>query len=50
MSTMDEPTSNESEPDAHNRLSLIEVISYTAAIVFIGAMAAGWFDGMVPWK
>ena len=40
----------ESDEHVPNRISVIEAISYTAAIGFIGAMAAGWLDGMVPWK
>ena len=40
----------EPEDQVPNRISVIEAISYTAAIGFIGAMAAGWLDGMVPWK
>jgi hypothetical protein len=50
MSSGDEPTTNDSESGVSNRLSFIEAISYTAFIGFIGAMAAGLFDGMVPWK
>jgi hypothetical protein len=36
--------------DSTGRISGIEAISYTAFIALIGAVAAGWFDAMVPWK
>jgi hypothetical protein len=37
-------------PDTSGRITSIEVVAYTAVIVLIGAVAAGWFDAMVPWK
>lgn len=39
-----------SPPDTSGRISGIEVVSYTAVIILIGTVAAGWFDAMVPWK
>ena len=38
------------EPNTSGRITMIEAVSYTAFIGFIGALAAGWFDAMVPWK
>ncbi|MDL9948718.1 cellulose synthase catalytic subunit [Gordonia sp. ABSL11-1] len=32
-----------------NRISGFEVVGYTIAILFIGALALGWFDIMLPW-
>lgn len=32
-----------------NRITVFEVIGYTLAIVFIGALALGVFDIMLPW-
>jgi len=32
------------------RITVIEVISYTALIGLVGALAAGIFDAMVPWR
>ena len=37
-------------PDTSGRISAIEAVAYTAVIALIGAVAAGWFDAMVPWK
>jgi hypothetical protein len=37
-------------PDTSGRITSIEVVAYTAVIALIGAVAAGWFDAMVPWK
>ena len=37
-------------PDVTGRITGIEAVSYTAFIALIGAVAAGWFDAMVPWK
>jgi hypothetical protein len=37
-------------PNTSGRITGIEAVSYTLAIAFIGAVAAGWFDAMVPWK
>ncbi|WP_268922261.1 hypothetical protein [Sanguibacter suaedae] len=31
------------------RATAVEVVSYTAVIALVGAVAAGWFDTMVPW-
>ena len=39
-----------SPPDTTGRIAGIEVVSYTAVIILIGTVAAGWFDAMVPWK
>jgi hypothetical protein len=36
--------------ESADRISLIEVVSYTAAIALIAAMALGFFDAMVPWR
>ncbi|MDQ1546457.1 MAG: hypothetical protein QOH69_1361 [Actinomycetota bacterium] len=36
--------------DEGGRVSLIEAISYTAALGFIALFASGFFDGMVAWK
>ncbi len=36
--------------EPQNHLTLIEAISCTAVIGFVTALAAGLFDGMVPWK
>jgi hypothetical protein len=47
MSTRNPKDSGDEFP---HRLSWIESISYTVAIGFVGALAAGWLDGMVPWK
>ena len=33
-----------------NRITGWEVVGYTVAIVFIGALALGWFDIMLPWQ
>ncbi len=32
-----------------NRITVWEVVGYTSAILFIGALAMGWFDIMLPW-
>ncbi|NEM92464.1 cellulose synthase (UDP-forming), glycosyl transferase family 2 [Galbitalea soli] len=50
MSELHESSSGEPKTAFANHLSLIEAISYTSVIGFIAAMAAGLFDGMVPWK
>jgi hypothetical protein len=42
--------SRDGGPEFPHRLSWIETISYTVAIVFVGVLAAGWLDGMVAWK
>jgi cellulose synthase (UDP-forming) len=31
------------------RINLLEVAAYTSAILLVGAIAAGWFDVMLPW-
>jgi cellulose synthase (UDP-forming) len=31
------------------RATAVEVVSYTAVIALVAAVAAGWFDTMVPW-
>ncbi|MDS1115993.1 cellulose synthase (UDP-forming), glycosyl transferase family 2 [Gordonia westfalica] len=36
-------------PTNWNRISVWEVIGYTCVILFIAAMALGWFDLMLPW-
>lgn len=37
-------------PSTTGRITGIEAVAYTAFIALIGAVAAGWFDAMVPWK
>jgi hypothetical protein len=36
--------------DEGGRVSLIEALSYTAALGFIALFASGFFDGMVAWQ
>ncbi len=45
------PTRTDHRPRSTNwnRITAWEVIGYTSAIVFIGALALGWFDIMLPW-
>ncbi|MDY6809883.1 MAG: cellulose synthase catalytic subunit [Actinomycetota bacterium] len=45
------PTRTEHRPRSTNwnRITAWEVIGYTSAILFIGALALGWFDIMLPW-
>ncbi len=50
MSRHDNDDAVDHASQSPNPLSLIEAISYTTVIGFIAAMAAGLFDGMVPWK
>jgi hypothetical protein len=38
------------KPDEGGRITVIEVISFTAVLAFIAAFASGAFDAMVPWK
>ena len=33
-----------------NRITVFEVVGYTLAIVFIGVLAMGVFDIMLPWS
>ncbi len=33
-----------------NRITVFEVVGYTLAIVFIGVLAMGAFDIMLPWS
>jgi hypothetical protein len=37
-------------PDEGGRITVIEVISFSAVLAFIAAFASGAFDAMVPWK
>jgi len=32
-----------------HRISLYEVVGYTAALLLAAAIAFGWFDLMIPW-
>ena len=32
-----------------NRISAWEAVGYTCVILFIAALALGWFDVMLPW-
>lgn len=32
-----------------HRISLYEVVGYTAALLLAAAIALGWFDLMIPW-
>ncbi|MDT5413220.1 MAG: hypothetical protein QOG14_5440 [Mycobacterium sp.] len=32
-----------------HRISLYEVVGYTAALFLAAAIAFGWFDLMIPW-
>jgi hypothetical protein len=50
MSNSEKIPTSAPETSESNRLSIIESISYTSVIGFIAALAAGLFDGMVPWK
>lgn len=34
---------------APGRITMIEVVSYTAIVALVGALASGVFDAMVPW-
>ncbi|UKO93374.1 cellulose synthase (UDP-forming), glycosyl transferase family 2 [Gordonia amicalis] len=52
------PEPDDARPVAHperpnptnwNRISVWEVVGYTLAILFIAALALGWFDIMLPW-
>ncbi len=36
-------------PTNWNRISVWEVVGYTLVILFIAALALGWFDLMLPW-
>ncbi len=40
---------DEGDKQYANRLSWIEAISFTLALIFVGALAAGWLDGLVTW-
>lgn len=41
----------EGEPyDEGNRITIIEVIGYSAVLGFIALFASGFFDGMVAWQ
>ncbi|EON30796.1 putative cellulose synthase (UDP-forming), glycosyl transferase family 2 [Gordonia terrae C-6] len=46
------PRSTTTRPTATNwnRISAWEAIGYTCVIVFIAALALGWFDIMLPWN
>jgi hypothetical protein len=30
-------------------INLLEVVSYASVVLFIAALATGWFDLMLPW-
>ena len=49
--TLPRPTITDRRPTAPNwnRITAWEVVGYTAVIVFIGAVALGVFDIMLPW-
>lgn len=32
-----------------NRISAWEAVGYTCVILFVAALALGWFDVMLPW-
>ncbi|WP_241549110.1 cellulose synthase (UDP-forming), glycosyl transferase family 2 [Gordonia alkanivorans] len=36
-------------PTNWNRISVWEVVGYTLVILFVAALALGWFDLMLPW-
>lgn len=44
------PTDRRPSGPNWNRISAWEVIGYTLSIVFVGVLALGWFDIMLPWQ
>ncbi|GAA4684705.1 hypothetical protein [Frondihabitans cladoniiphilus] len=37
-------------PDEGGRITVIEVVGYTAGLAFVAALALGAFDAMLTWK